>query len=870
MAIEQFNPVYRPIVNTVDLEKIGKAYDTLEQGHQATIAQASTVKQELAKLDLNEEEDAWRQQQINKIESTIKDNSQYGNAYSAFDDVIAEAGNIMSNPGMLGRLRAQQDYKTYLAELDKSNIPDEYKEYYREKNKYHYEDKYDNKGNVIGGTKWRPNEREVDTIPMTAILNQALQWAAKESGGGNQTRWLDVNGNVTTDITKSVTGEIYSNSTNSWQRLSKEKLAEAVTAVIENTPGAKASLEQDYKIAKWKYNKNGYNPDIVDKNGVVLTPEEYLNKRIDPFYNAATYYNQTNSTEYGNAWKAQLELSRKKAAASGAGNAVYNKNLDSMITTSNVIVTDNDFPIEAQGTITSSKQEFANLIKATNPEANFSLDGKTRDELLEYVKQIAPENQAQAIGLINTIIDNEEYLNQLKEGMTSEDADKFDAYNTIISMGDLKDDDYGIKEKYSNIVNDLFGVKLNANVKSIRQSFESEDGINEFINQIGGVDKLKSLGIKRGIDSNGKHYFEIDKNNIKSLYSFAKAATNAHDLTKEWYDEGWSAIKNYFNSNAGDAVFKIDNNGNVVGDYKYDAELINPTNEPDDVFGRLISFVDSLKTTSDKVLNGGKLINSVEYIPAGNPRIVELQMQFQNGELKPSDYKALVKIEEDKIKNSLRGIDFSQKKVFAVDDDNRYTEIVDTEKRKELNGKVINAKNNDITVGTTLSDGTNTPSPIITIASDDDKKQQRYIIVNGFESETVDAWKNDTNFIATNDLNKYRAANRNLSVTDNYGFAGVANIQLMPVGNNIWNLVNKDNNTVMAQIDNKTAKDIRTNYLNWKQTYDYVKSGRADITMPGVQAMIDKTAKYYASLMGGSNDLYTYYLSRLTNNLINN
>lgn len=863
MAIEQFNPVYRPIVNAIDLEKIGKAYDTLEQGHQATIAQASTVKQELAKLDLNEEEDAWRQQQINKIESTIKDNSQYGNAYFAFDDVIAEAGNIMSNPGMLGRLRAQQDYKTYLAELDKSNIPDEYKEYYREKNKYHYEDKYDNKGNVIGGTKWQPNEREVDTIPMTAILNQALQWAAKESGGGNQVRWLDANGKVTTDITKSVTGEIYSNSTNTWQRLSKEKLAEAVTAVIENTPGAKASLEQDYKIAKWKYNKNGYNPDIVDKNGVVLTPEEYLNKRIDPFYNAATYYNQTNSTEYGNAWKAQLELSRKKAAAASAGNAAYNKNLDSMITTSNVIVTDNNFPIEAQGAITSSKQEFANLIKATNPEANFSLDGKTRDELLEYVKQIAPENQAQAIGLINTIIDNEEYLNQLKEGMTPEDASKFDAYNTIISMGDLKDDNYGIKEKYSNIVNELFN-----DAKAIRQYFVDDDTVNEFINQLGGDDKLNYLGIKQGIGNNGKKYFELNRNNIKSLYSFAKAAKNAYNNTHNILGQFWSNAKNKINPYAGDNVILVNNNNEEKIPSTF--VLADNKNESNNVFSNIVNFVDGLKTTSDRVLNGGKLINSVEYIPAGNPRIVELQMQFQNGELKPSDYKALVEIEEDKIKNSLRGIDFSQKKVFAVDDDNRYTEIVDTEERKKLNGKVINAKNSDITVGTTLSDGTNTPSPIITITSDDDDKQQRYIIVGGFKSETIDAWKNDTNFIANNDLNKYRAANRNLSVTDNYGFAGVANIQLMPVGNNIWNLVNKDNNTVMAQIDNKTAKDIRANYLNWKQTYDYVKSGRADITMPGVQAMIDKTAKYYSSLMGGSNDLYTYYLSRLTNNLINN
>ena len=31
--------------------------------------------------------------------------------------------------------------------------------------------------------------------------------------------------------------------------------------------------------------ENGSNPDITDKNGILLTPEQYLAKRIDPFYN---------------------------------------------------------------------------------------------------------------------------------------------------------------------------------------------------------------------------------------------------------------------------------------------------------------------------------------------------------------------------------------------------------------------------------------------------------------------------------------------------------------------------------------------------------------------------------------------------------
>ena len=59
---------------------------------------------------------------------------------------------------------------------------------------------------------------------------------------------------------------------------------------------------------------NGSNPDITDKNGILLTPEQYLAKRIDPFYNAATFYNQTSDTTYGAAWKAQLALAQKTTA----------------------------------------------------------------------------------------------------------------------------------------------------------------------------------------------------------------------------------------------------------------------------------------------------------------------------------------------------------------------------------------------------------------------------------------------------------------------------------------------------------------------------------------------------------------------------
>ena len=61
---------------------------------------------------------------------------------------------------MIGRLRAQQDYKAYMDNLDKrTDLSEDYKNYYRAINKYNYQDITDKNGNVIGGSKWTPIDK---------------------------------------------------------------------------------------------------------------------------------------------------------------------------------------------------------------------------------------------------------------------------------------------------------------------------------------------------------------------------------------------------------------------------------------------------------------------------------------------------------------------------------------------------------------------------------------------------------------------------------------------------------------------------------------------------------------------------------------
>lgn len=874
MPIQEFNPVFRPVINPIDLEKLGQAYDTLEQGHLKAIDTASAVEAELAKLDLNEAEDEWRQQQVNKIRSAVTNNSTYGNAYGALDDVIRENGSIMSNPGMIGRLRAQQDYKKYIDNLEKrTDIPEDYKAYFKEQNTYNYKDITDNKGNIIGGSKWNPAVQEVSTVPMSQLLDKALQWAAKESGGGSQTRWLDSQGKVTNDITKSVTGEIYSSATNKWERLSKDKLAAAVAAVIENTPGAKASLDQDYKIAKWKYDKSGgNNPDITNKDGILLTPEEYLNKRIDPFYKAATYYNQTSNTTYGEAWKAQLALARQQAAGSGGASnrAGYS---DILTTTTNPIRIDNFVPSTAQAEISTNKQSIADLLKASNPNLDFNLDGKTSNDIKQLIKDNIkdPMEQYRALGNLEIIDDAQDYLNGLKEGQEPDMTEAFDAYNAIVSMSDLpKDNKYA--KQYSKAVNNIFGSS-----QAIRQYFTSDDSFDGFIASIGGENKAKSLGITFG-SKNGKKYAELPRDYNRSLYSFAKASREGISQNTNIFGALWNDLKGTVNSYWGNNVVQVGTNGDeipVTGRDVQDNMLVGSAKSQNRiVFGDLIDFVDNrLKSKNDDLLKGGKLQVGQQVVTEPTPNAAELVFQLQTGAIKSSEFTNQYKVAKDQAMKAIRNIDLTQTGALRVGDNNMF-EPIDSEDRKELTAIIRSAKENDLEIVAVQDFKTGEWSPQITILGtyDNEGKLKREPITlyapGGFDSAIVESWNNDTTFKAKKDINIYGAAGRNINLTNASAFANIDKITMIPTGEG-FNVYDKTNNRSLGSVSTQTAVDLRDTYYQWNDIYNLYQTG-ANVKPEAIQAIAEKTATNLANVTGaaGNQNIIAYYYQQLINNIM--
>lgn len=471
MIIPQF--IKNEYVAPVTLETLGSTLNTLEEGHKEAIKTSSELKNTIANFDLNEQEDEWKQNKINEIEQIVDNNTIYGNSYATLDNLIEQIGNITSDAGLKGRTEAQKDYKKFIESIENDNsLPQDYKDFFLDNNKYYYEDKYDKNGKIIGGTKWKPNISPTKIVPLSEIIIKGISLAAKESGGGNITRWLDKNGSITNDPNEAFDGEVYNTTTNHWERLSREKIWQGINSMIETTPGAKESINQDYKIALWKHNKevelyNKYKAnipvidDITDKNGIILSPKEYLFKRIDPATQAASYYNVVNNTTYG-----------KGLASYNAAKARINS-LSSM-TLNNANMLGTGTPIEIKNNAAASYLNAKNITSDRLKNFYKLYTGKSittmNDDIISELENIINKDDGtiDSSNKLNILRDIRLYkeanlnLKSYTDIMSSEDKKNFEFATRIASGGELlsskeggsKYDDEIIKD-----INELYGDK---------------------------------------------------------------------------------------------------------------------------------------------------------------------------------------------------------------------------------------------------------------------------------------------------------------------------------------------------------------------------------------------------------------------------
>ena len=306
--MNEFKYTSRPYVSRVNLETLGKSFDTLEQGHKEAVKTASDLKTAIYNLQMDNSENGFKDQLISEIQKTIDDNTVYGNSYAALDDIIAKSGDIATDGRVSGRLKSYAAKKEFDNRLDKMNITEDMKTMYKELNPYEYTDGEFNEttNKYEEGKIWEAKDTPVNTVPISTIQQLALQIASKKEGGGNTVYFMDANGNYTTDARKSVDGQIYKTVDSRYTILSREKIAEAYKLAIDSIPGAEESLKQDYKLDNWKHNKlvTEDNPapidDATDENGYVLSYDKWLNNKINKFSKEAEVHNVHTNTTYHN------------------------------------------------------------------------------------------------------------------------------------------------------------------------------------------------------------------------------------------------------------------------------------------------------------------------------------------------------------------------------------------------------------------------------------------------------------------------------------------------------------------------------------------------------------------------------------------
>lgn len=565
--MKTFNPIHRSNVSPVDIDTFGNTYRELEQGHQRAVQFESALKTEMAKLDLNEAEDAWRQQKIDGIRATLSENTKYGNAAGAVDDLVRAQGDIFSDPALLGRLRAQQDYKTYIDNLDKrTDLSEDYKNYYRARTKYNYQDITDDNGKVVGGTKWQPNERPVTQIDFYKIMDAAAKNASAETFGGDKVQFMDAaTGKVSNNYTPGAAWVHVNTMTQQVSKLSADKIQAAIDAYVKANPEVKASLEQDYKIDKWKYEQNPtIFTDAIDAKGNIKTFNDYVQSKIDPFIQGKKYTNYVTSTKYNDAALNMLA----KAYVTGKGKE------DNVVAgaAGSPTIGSGKYRVSGMPTFKGLQDEriasvaVSNKLKEKYPDNTIEFNNKTTEsDVLNYIKQHNVEGEE----LFDILESYKQYRNMtLASRLTYENID-----NAVGS--DLNRAAYNFKNQLNSGIIDPIKESDSPELKSFKEQFatirnryigdaaglgiylKDDRALTNFKTQYGN-EKFDADGIKvKYID--GKVAVILPADRTDAMVNFINAGEYGHT-----HDRAFAANWNNRYSNLNGKLFRADENDKVI------------------------------------------------------------------------------------------------------------------------------------------------------------------------------------------------------------------------------------------------------------------------------------------------------------------
>ena len=233
------------ILGQRDLSPLQNYVQARNQMWEDTIKQKSAIDVALGNLKLNAAEDKWKYDYGRRIQKKIDEAAQFGDYSRALDTAVLEAGKAVSSPEVMGRIRANEQYEKAKQEVDTNgNISALTKKAWNLDNKYHYQDTYDNEGNIVGGSEWNASWKPVEEVDNLTMMKNAISMIGISSKESSRTT-----GDNTT--TAEGTGSSFQKVRGSSKMaLSYGQVKSQLVDTINNDPKWKASLEQEYRVNK--------------------------------------------------------------------------------------------------------------------------------------------------------------------------------------------------------------------------------------------------------------------------------------------------------------------------------------------------------------------------------------------------------------------------------------------------------------------------------------------------------------------------------------------------------------------------------------------------------------------------------------------
>lgn len=755
----------------LDAGIVGNSLKQIADDRENAAKQQSAITLALAQMrdQMHNDEAGFMNDYINNIQNQIEGLAEEGDYRGAINSAIQMAGKTAADPALSGRIKANAEYKAFVDQTQaRKDISQDVKDWAIALNPYHYEDKRDKNGNIIGGTSWKPNITPVSQIDFNDLLAKVKQMVFQENGGSTKVAFTDADGNETSNPQLGSFGVRYYKD-GKWEGIKQEKLNSLLEAAIDNTPGARAAIAQDWQVANWQYDQmndedkaKAYDsmPHLFASNGRKYTFQEYYNNRFGKAVKAMSGMNYTSSIRYDSDYGEYMKLKRASAVGAGSGNDAVQSILNQLGTVkgSPAIVDGTTTVNKAFGALTDAVSNLESLYPWLRKDSKW-IEAKANGNYNWLASKIAGskhimngEDGDTARRLIRQLRSNASIYNSVAAAPNiDKDAVMFNA--SVMSGVDLPSNN-----RYSREFMNVYNSMLYDDTESLRYEFDNHADMIEFSRLIGLslADKDKySSGV-----SDGKEYIQLDKANplnYRAITEYKDFANSRHGLINNFFSNIFSPRLPLSVSNSGKtkAIKEETEQGDVF------SPTVGRTTVSSDNIAKLKGLIDV--TNSKSTQNLGNIASNQIITETKFTALPEIQVaydQYGNDIENAEKYKSAVDAaRETYLTTYIPRIEGSQYEMAVYNPDKGTYETIDANKQSSLMEVIrtyASAKKNEVGLGTGIVDGKVGLSIEVPAVWNYTKNKYvegdvtpQKIVIFGADIPPLTALQNDTKFLAT-------------------------------------------------------------------------------------------------------------------------